>query len=320
MRHLGLVALLGVMAVCGPALAAGPADPYETTGVADVYAGIYSASTQSIDPPQTDAVGYLIGGDGFSNHWANANVAAQFDGYFRGYTAAGGSDPLQFSAWNYAGGAHLAYRDTQRAAGGVFGALELSNGATFAAADSGGRSAAFALLGAEGQAYLDNVTLYLQGGVALPLPQQLNTNGAFWQTYGTFAFVRGVLRYFPTQNIRVQAEATYAKGTIDYYGFMAGPPGVADTDVLSGRLEADYRPDGSAMSYFGALEGVLNSQTSGGTTQQTSSVRLLGGMVIDFGADTLQGRDRKGVTWDLPRLNDMLQSGDAINFCNDSGC
>ena len=81
----------------------------------------------------------------------------------------------------------------------------------------------WSLVGAEAQAYTDNLTFYAQGGLALPIPQDVNTNGAFWQTYGNFAFVRGVLRYFPTDNIRLQAEATYARGTINYFAFNTAP-------------------------------------------------------------------------------------------------
>jgi hypothetical protein len=308
--------------VSGPVFAAGAATPApsDTTGYADFYSGIYSGSTEGLyDTNVTDAVGYLVGGDGFSNTWLGKTLAAQFDGNFRGYTAAGGAGINGFSAWNFDAGAHLAYRDPDKDAAAVFGALDISNGATFADVGNG-RSTAFGLLGAEGQAYLNNVTLYLQGGVALPLPQDVNTNGAFWQTYGTFAFVRGVLRYFPTDNIRLQAEATYAHGTIDYFGFMAGPPGVADVNILNARLEADYRPDGSNASYFAAVEGTVNQQTEGNVTQQVSSVRLLSGVIVDFGQDTLKARDRKGVTWDLPRFGDMMQTGDSVNFCNDSGC
>ena len=62
-------------------------------------------------------------------------------------------------------------------------------------------------VGGEAQFYIDNLTLYGQGGYVEFVPDDVFTSGL---DDGFFA--RGVVRYFPTSDSRLQLEGTYSNG------------------------------------------------------------------------------------------------------------
>ena len=174
------------------------------------------------------------------------------------------------------------------------------------------------IIGAEGQVYLNDLTLYLQGGAALlPKPDPSFNGGPFFPN--DFGFIRGVARYFLTDNLRVQAELSYARGSINGYQRtdLDAPlvEGTADANIYSWGLRADYRPDGAAATLFAAYEGSYEQQSYDGTDEHVTDNRFLLGAKIHFGSDTLRNEDREGVTFDVPKFTNLLSNGRFSSFC-----
>lgn len=315
-----LAAAAASIVLAFPVVAGSVSDSHRTTAVGALYAGIFSATSSGID--DINAVGgWLAGGDTYLNHWFDPNWAVQLDGNLRYYAPAEFETGSSWSSTEWAVGGHLAYRDPDQMALGVFGALTSYSSAYESDGFAFGQGAV-GVLGVEAQAYLDDVTLYGQAGVALPGNQDINTLGDRWKEDGTHMFVRGVVRYFPEDNIRLSAEGMLALGTVTHFGFSASDPPSesADSAILTGRLEAAYRPDESELSYFAAVEGVHNQQTFADITRSQTQFRAMAGLRFDLGADTLKSRDREGVTFDLPRLADALGTGNEISYCVASEC
>lgn len=317
-------AAVACLASAFPVAAGGVSESHKTTAVAALYAGIFAATSSGVETffhngtPLADANSWLAGGDMYLNHWFDPNWAIQLDGNLRYYGSAELQPGYPQTTTEWTMGGHLAYRDPDAGAVGAFAAITNYVGTDIASGTSFGQGAV-GLIGGEGQVYLDDVTLYGQAGVALPGNQDINTNGDRWKEDGMHGFVRGVVRYFPGDNLRLSAEGMLAMGTVTHFGFaMSNPPsGIADSVILSGRLEAAYRPDQTDLSYFAAVEGVHNQQTYADITRSQTQFRAMAGLRFDLGAEALKSRDREGVTFDLPRLADGLGTGNDVSFCVD---
>lgn len=313
-----LAAAIAAIAVATPVVAGQVSDSHRATAVIDGYLGVISDDLDNPGTDAVDAVGYLIGGDGFFNGWIDGDWAVQLD------LNAEIAGPLEYLPGEgtyrtaLAGAAHVAYRDPEQYAAALFGAVQQ---VTDTVDDDETGSLAYALIGAEAQAYLDDLTLYVQAGVALTEPGEPD-GGASYRDYGTFGFVRGVLRYFLTDNLRLQAEATYGQGTVGYYSF--GVPDYIGADVpvtlTMIRLQADYRPDDSDFSYFAAYEASLNSQEVSGVARSSLAQRVMVGVKLDMGAETLKTRDREGVTWDVPQITGAIAQGNPLDYCFIGDC
>ena len=310
--------LIGSLLVMGTASADPIAERYRSTAVGTAYGGGFAARSSGFDPDLLDAQGYLVGAEGFFNHWASDDWALQVDAYARRYGPAERYDASVVSSNQFSAAAHLAYRDPDRYALAAFASGQIVSESWQGGGP--GDSTFVGLLGVEGQAYFGDVTLYGQAGVVFD-PPYVAESGASWTDYGDFGFVRGVIRYFPTENLRLSAEALYARGTIDHYMFGVPPLlAVADAELMSGRVDVTWRPDDGTASYFAALEAGLHGQTLFDVTRETTQARVLVGASFDFGAETLKARDRKGVTFDLPHIADLLGQGGTISYCFDPDC
>lgn len=158
---------------------------------------------------------------------------------------------------NLAGFAHVYRRDPNSHALGFYGGYEHFN---FADAW---------VLGVEGQAYFNAVTLYGQ------LAAVHVESGPFSET-GLLA--RGAIRYFVTPNFKLQ-------GDIQYVGIDS-----VDTLTLAGTLE--YRFDNSPISLFGTVRHT-DFDGVGDVTAGLIGVRAYLG-----GSGTLFDQDRNGATMD----------------------
>lgn len=308
------------------AQAAGVSEQHRSTAVVGGYGGyIYSDLTNpginqlfpNDDVPLLDAEAFIVGIDGFWNGWHGDNFATQLD-FNAQMTGALAYDPAEPRSGQWINGAvHVAYRNPELFAAGAFAAAQRSA--------YGFDTLGLALVGVEGQAYLDDLTIYLQGGVTYTSPAEPGFYN--YRDYGSFAFVRGVLRYFLTDNLKLSAEATYGEGEIGYYTFSGqnGNDPVHEGGVVPGkfvmaRVGVDYRPDDGDASFFAAYEASYLTQTWEGVTRSSLNQRVLAGLKVDFGAETLKSRDREGVTWDVPNVVGAIGQSAQSDFCFISEC
>jgi len=325
-RLLFAAGVTAALLMAGNAQAAGVSEQHRSSAVVGGYGGYINSNLTNPGINQdfpnenltiNDAEGFLVGIDAFWNGWHGDNVATQLD-FNAQATGPLAYDPLNPTYGQWVNGAvHVAYRNPEQFAVGAFGAAQR--------AAYGSDGLGMALVGAEGQAYLDDLTIYLQAGVAYTSP----TEPGFYdyRDYGTFAFVRGVLRYFLTDNLKLSAEGTYGEGEIGYYTF-SGQNGndpehegaVVPGKLAMARLAVDYRPDDSDASFFAAYESSYLTQSWDGVTRSSLNQRLMAGVKVDFGAETLKTRDREGVTWDVPNVVGAIGQSAQSDFCFIGDC
>ncbi len=177
------------------AQAAGVSDQHRSTAVVGGYGGYLNSDLTNAGinqgfpneaVPILDAEAFLVGIDALWNGWHGDSFATQLD-FNAQVTSPLAYDPEEPTAGQWVNGAvHVAYRNPELFAVGAFGAAQRASYEWDALG--------MALAGAEGQAYLDDLTIYLQAGVAYTSPAEPVFNN--YRDYGTFAFVRGVLRGF----------------------------------------------------------------------------------------------------------------------------
>lgn len=173
-------------------------------------------------------------------------------------------------------GAHLSLRDPNLGLLGVFGGQGESNHP----GDSDDQDVQW--IGAEGQYYLDALTLYGQVGWT-------ETDSTHDPLDSTSVFARGAVRYFFHENFMLQGDLQYTTGQIhsdDLDAFGWGLKAKYGFDELPIYLTAEYR----GTNYDGHGEGAA-----------TEHVGLVG-LSIALGASSLQEQDRYGATLETPSL------------------
>ncbi|MDP1863740.1 MAG: hypothetical protein Q8K52_07535 [Thiobacillus sp.] len=133
-------------------------------------------------------------------------------------------------------------------------------------------------LGLEGQVYLDNMTLYGQLGQGKWKYSSGTTDPAVMATLE--------LRYFMRENLRLDASINYLKedaGTLFKYVWNQKTYGVG----------AEYRFSGIPLSVLGRYEYADENQNTGSSA---NNQRLLIGVKLNFGKDSLRKSDREGAS------------------------
>jgi hypothetical protein len=184
---------------------------------------------------------------------------------------------------NNAVGLHLSYRNPNKGLIGMFGGYGWSK-------TKSNDKYEMAMIGAEAQAYLGNLTLYAQAGYGN------NTKGDTGEGFNEGWFARGVGRYFFTPDTKLEAEISYAEA--DPYldgnakGKFTGWGVSLDHKLFNVRSYPVYGTLGYRGAYYdGTTEG----------DHATEHV-FKAGIKILFGANTLKQNDRYGATLDLPML------------------
>ncbi|SFZ86738.1 hypothetical protein SAMN02983003_3932 [Devosia enhydra] len=314
-RFCALVAGLATLASISGALAQ-PVGVTPTSGIVSAFGGVLGKRLDNSGNDFGNADTFLAGAGGQLHHWLGAAVALQADFEIMASGTLDIAPDLSIQKGWYNSALHLAWRDPARASAAVFGALQ---GTTVRWSDGYTTSVPYGLAGIEAQAYLGDVTLYGQAGMAFDMGEPPNLSGAVARDYGDFAFVRGVLRYFPTENIRLSAEALYGAGEITYYTFNR-PSVQVPTTIGSVKVSGDFRPDDSPLSYFGSYEIGINHQSIPSDTRIAVDHRLMAGVRVDMGAQSLKARDRSGVTWDVPDIAGLVAQGELLDYCFDVEC
>src|SRR5262245_3183402 len=297
-RTLFLASSFGVLATAASAAdmtpyykAPPPEPPSQATGYVELYGG--GASTKVCESPGgcSDRFdGWVLGGAGRANYWWASNASIQLDAQGEGtsYKLSSGSSSGHFSSHSYLVGGHANWRDQQRGLLGIFGAA-----GDAPAIETG--NVRHGLIGVEGQAYWGMLTLYGQVGYDSTLSEPgFGLDGIHaW-------FVRGTARVYATPNFRLEGTVLFANGEFD---IAPGSLTTLEFDTWMWRAKAEYKFASSPFSIFAAYEGsrttfdfaFLNYAQSLRVTDH----RVMGGVRLYLGENTLQWNDNRGTTLDI---------------------
>jgi hypothetical protein len=227
--------------------------------------------------------------------WQSYSV--QFDGATEWYFPEDKTidNPLGLAAF----GGHLNWRDPNRGLIGIFG----GGGVNDNDFDPGGLfdDGDLFFVGAEGQVYFNNITLYGQAGFADGTIDDAPDEG-----FVDGFFVRGVGRYFLANNTKFEGEVSYGRTN----EFIDGND---DGDILNWGARAETRLFGSPVHGFVGYRGGFY-QTSDQGGQEVTENAVYGGLRVVLGTTSLRDTDRYGATLDLPllplRANNMAEALD----------
>lgn len=266
MKKLLLTTSVALFAFAGPVNAA----DYEremgliVSGVVDSWAGV-----QFIDDGVEDDTVFTNGGEGLLSLPLGENLSIQTDVKYE-YNTNATESPADIDVFgprfSYQFAVHASWRDPSRGLFGAFGGMG-SNDTSTGLFGSFRQDHRF--VGGEAQFYIDNFTLYGQGG--------------YVETANTFAgledgfFARGVVRYFLTNDSRIQLEGTYinmdyfsaASGDMESFAVkarydfvLAGMPVIGDTPIYlgyRGTFRDNCRFDGSDVDDHTIMVGTSYS-------------------------------------------------------------
>lgn len=209
-------------------------------------------------------------------------------------------------------GVHLSARDPQRGLVGAFftggqaGNCEFSN-------SPGTCNYRFYATGLEGQVYLDDVTLYGQAGyLDSRSVDDIGLGAGLFDTLHEAWFVRGVARWFLSDQERVQLETSYANGKQDAVTEPNPRPwdmhvlewiGRYDTTIAGIPVFFGYR--GNYYENFSTIEG-----DDGSYMDHT----VFGGVSIFLTPTDRRTADRNSVTLNFPDFGRWVSAGDILDF------
>jgi hypothetical protein len=240
--------------------------------------------------------GGVLGGAGRGNYWISPNMSVQLDAQAEGtsYRVTDGPDRFNVSNHSYLIGGHINWRDLERGLLGVFAG----------AGDAGGGfnpAQRHAVFGGEAQLYWNQFTFYVQGGYDTTVG-----TGPFLSDVNAW-FVRGTGRYFLTPNTLLEGTVLYAKGEVEFSSVFGPPVAVTTQDFHTWLWEAKLEHRFAATPFSGFVK-YRSSETKydtllfGGVFNQDFKVtdhRVLVGLRLYMGENTLQSNDRHGATLDI---------------------
>jgi hypothetical protein len=184
------------------------------------------------------------------------------------------------------GAAHVYYR-TDKYAVGVVGGVGVTSGVTF-----GPASADYYFVGAEGQYYLNNITIGLNAGY---LDSSTDVTGADDFFLSDAWYVGGEVRYYANEKTTVSANLGYISGEANF--------GNLDVDTLHWGAKVEYKPEAKEpLSLWVAYEGrTTEAEVNLGPTFDKDTHTIKIGVTFSFGVDgTKMEQDRSG-----PSFNQM---------------
>jgi hypothetical protein len=279
-------ALMGFMAA--PALSgdivAPPDDSLLFSALFGISAGIQDATRGDDDVDLDEGTDLTIAGYGMVSIPLGEAFSAQLDGQGELYDRASQNEDDPQGA--YMLGGHLSLRDPGMGLIGIF--VGAGMGQNDDAEDDGDGIGYIA--GVEGQLYLDQFTFYAQGGWGDIIVDDNPEEG-----FNSGWFVRGVARYFFTDDFLLQAEVSY--GEVGQY-----IDGDDDGEFWNWGAQAKMRLSES-MPIYGTLEyrggNYWTADQDGDEAEE--HVGLIG-LSFAFGVDNLFENDRRGATLDTPML------------------
>lgn len=197
----------------------------------------------------------------------------------------------------YAGAAHVYWRDPTWLAIGAFADIRryesfpsryVPDLDTYVPI---GKTQELDFVGVEGQLFFDRVTFYGQASFGERTRVFFNDEDTDEDSVSAWN-VRGVLRYFPWDDTRLQAEVSYGEEKLGFEGFTR--------NTWRAAAQADYRFSSFPVSVFGRyqFEDPFNEGEDRFGTQPTASHRVLVGARYSFGSNSLLDEDRNGASMD----------------------
>jgi hypothetical protein len=295
------------LAVKAPAVQ--PALTPQVSGYIEVYTGgSWLEDTIPVNPffftPGTTKFdGWPIGGAGRGNWWATKDFSVQLDVQAEGTQYKVPPEFLdpgftgRFSTLSYLVGGHANYRNSQTGLIGVFGAIGDASGNQNTGPIFGSSTGVrHALGGLEGQYYWNALTLYGQVGYDASL--DIGNNSFVDDVHAWF--VRGTARYFFMPNFMVEGTGQYSKGAL---GFSSSFNSDTGFDMWRASLKAEWRPDTMPFSIFGKYEynqtNYAQNAINFSPSERVSENRVMAGIRLYLGQNTLLGNDRTGATLDI---------------------
>ncbi len=256
------------------------------SGVVDQWAGV-----QFFDAPSDDSSDDVVmaqGGEGRLSMPLGENFSVQGDVKYEYNSLA--FEPRSDIAvvaprYSFQGTAHMSWRDPNSFLFGAFGG-------------AGGADTSFvgrydiSYIGGEAQVYLDNITLYGQGGF-IDFDVRTGVGGVRLDD-GLFA--RGVLRYFMADGSRLQLEGTYLNAD---YAFSAG-----EMEAFSVKARYDFDinlPIAGSTPLYVAYRGTFRDSCYFGRDDVDDHTIMIG-TSYSFSGDRI-AVDRRGATLDTPDFN-----------------
>ncbi|MPZ36750.1 MAG: hypothetical protein GEU95_01590 [Rhizobiales bacterium] len=243
-----------------------------------------------------DFDGWVLGGAGRGNYWINPSMSVQLDVQAEGTSYKldnGGPFSSNFSNHSYLIGGHINWRNSQSGLLGLFAG----------AGDAGGgfrEAQRHIVVGGEGQLYWNQLTLYLQGGydTVLGTPANVHVNAHAW-------FVRGTGRYFFTPNTLLEGTVLYANGEVEYESFIPASGSTNGFETWLWEAKLEHRFATTPFSLFAKYRGSDTKfdpiSFGGGDSDELKITdhRVLVGLKLFMGQDTLRSNDRDGATLDI---------------------
>ena len=255
------------------------------SGVVDQWTGV-----QIIDDGEGDDTVFTNGGEGRLSLPLGDNLSIQSDVKYE-YNSNALEGPFENDVfgprYSFQGATHFSWRDPSSFLLGVFG------GAGVTAFGPPKHDVRF--VGGEAQIYLDNITLYAQGGYVdfnlrpgSPIPvAPLVDDGLF---------ARGVLRWFMTTDSRIQIEGTYANLDLT--------SGTGEAEIFSAGARYDFTVAGLPVigdtPFYVAYRGTFRDNCDFG--DDVNDHTFMVGTSYSFSGDMLTV-DRQGATLDTPNFD-----------------
>lgn len=247
-----------------------PPAPPEATAPESAFSGHIDGYGGMI---YADETGWTVGAAGRANYNFRRRLNIQGDLF---------GDGIWFdddTLFGYGAAAHLFWRDPSSYAVGIFGSVEGFDGDRLNYLGDVYRYT----VGPEVQAYYGKITLYGQAYFGEVFGEHLEKGVDMWGG-------RGIVRYFPRENIRLDGELGYKTLQV---------PG-DDFGIITAATQANYRFSGMPLTVFGRyqFENIEPPQGDG-----IQSHKIVVGLRAHFGSDSLLDEDRHGATMDVGRSN-----------------
>jgi len=290
----GAVAFVALMSAAQaadmrPVLKAPAAEPQQqATGYVEVYGGWASTKFEACEGrycESFDPDGWALGGAGRANYWINRGMSVQVDAQAEGtsYDVDVGKNSARISNHSYLVGGHFSWRNPQQHLFGLFAGVGDAGGLGFVPSQRHG------LIGAEAQLYWNQFTVYGQVGY----DTTLGTAGFGVDNINAW-FVRGTGRYFINPNFMIEGTGMFASGDIDpISGSSLG------FDTWLWQAKAEWRMAASPFSLFAKYQGSRTEYDVSGGSLKTTDNRVLLGLRLNMGDQSLQATDRAGATLDI---------------------
>lgn len=160
--------------------------------------------------------------------------------------------------------------------------------------------------GVEGQVYVGPVTMFGQAYLGRRYREEMIE--AFPPTFDTFGYAfigaRGGVRYYPTDNLKLEAEVGYVEEKIS---FQERHPETTNTWRLAAQVT--YRFDNMPISVFARIqhEDPFNEGDDKWGTQPSDSQRISVGARFAFGTNSLRDEERFGPAMDTVQRSNLLR-------------